>query len=321
MHPTLQGVDKNAQKSAVQGVAVKTNIHNVIAGEGPILADGGMGSTLFSLGLEPSIVPELWNVKHPEKIQGIHGDYIRAGAQIILTNSFGGNRIRLTLHGVEDRVVELNRAAARLARAEADAADHPVVVGGSIGPTGSLLAPLGALTLDQAQATFKEQAGALVEGGVDVFWIETMSDLEEVRAAVEGCRLVAADVPIVATMTFDTHGHTVMGVSPQDAVEALAEFNLIAIGANCGNGPEEIEAVIEKMYATNPEVVLVAKANAGAPRLEEGQLKYDATPESMADHAHKVQRLGARIIGGCCGSTPNHIQAMGSALGGGSTAT
>ena len=300
---------------------MKTSIHAVIASEGPILADGGMGTTLFSRGLEQGMVPELWNVEHPEEIRGIHGDYIRAGAQIILTNSFGGNRIRLSLHGVKDRVVELNRIAARLARAEADTVEHPVVVGGSIGPTGSLLAPLGALTFDQAQAAFKEQAGALVEGGVDVLWIETMLDLEEVRAAVEGCRVVAADVPIVATMTFDSHGHTAMGVSPQDAVKALAEFNLVAIGANCGNGPEEIEAVIEKMYATNPEVVLIAKSNAGAPRLEDGQPKYDATPESMADHALKVQRLGARIIGGCCGSTPDHIRAMSSALGGGSTAT
>jgi methionine synthase I (cobalamin-dependent) len=295
---------------------MKITIQDLIASREVVLTDGAMGTSLFSLGLERGKNLELWNIERPELVQGIHRDFIRAGAQIILTNSFGGNRILLTLHGLEARVDELNRVAAQLARTEADSADKPVVVAGSIGPTGSLLAPLGALTFDQALGTFEEQARALIDGGVDVLWIETMADLEEVRAAVEGCRNVVQDFPIVATMTFDTHGHTSMGVSPQDAIKRLAELNLVAIGGNCGNGPKEIETVIEKMHADSPEVILVAKSNAGAPRLEGDQPVYDATPEDMADHALRVRSLGASIIGACCGSTPDHIQAMNSALGG-----
>jgi len=298
--------------------AMKTTIQDLLTGNGAVLTDGAMGTSLFSLGLERGKTLELWNIERPELVQGIHRGYIQAGAQIILTNSFGGNRIILTLHGFEDRADELNRVAAQLARTEADSANKPVVVAGSIGPTGSLLAPLGALTFDQARATFEVQASALIDGGVDVLWIETMSDLEEVRAAVEGCRNVVQDFPIVATMTFDTHGHTSMGVSPQDAIKALTELNLVAIGGNCGNGPKEIENVVEKMHIDSPEVILVAKSNAGAPRLEGDQPVYDATPEDMADHALRVRSLGARIIGACCGSTPGHIQAMSSALGDGS---
>ena len=293
---------------------MNATLQELIATGEPILTDGGMGTMLLSLGLPRGVEPELWNVERPEEIRGIHRDYIEAGAQIILTNSLGGNRQRLSFHGLADRVVELNIAAAGLARAEAEAAEAPVVVAGSMGPTGAVMAPLGDLTFEQAKLAFVEQAGSLVEGGVDVLWIETMSDLEEVRAAVEGCRQVAPDIPIVATMTFDTHGHTVMGVSPQTAAEALSGLNLMALGGNCGNGPDEIEAAIEKMHSVVPDVVLVAKSNAGAPRIEGDHQVYDATPEIMADHALRVHHLGARIIGACCGSTPEHIRAMGRAL-------
>ena len=293
---------------------MNATLQELIATGEPILTDGGMGTMLLSLGLPRGVEPELWNVERPEEIRGIHRDYIEAGAQIILTNSLGGNRQRLSFHGLADRVVELNIAAAGLARAEAEAAEAPVVVAGSMGPTGAVMAPLGDLTFEQAKLAFVEQAGSLVEGGVDVLWIETMSDLEEVRAAVEGCRQVAPDIPIVATMTFDTHGHTVMGVSPQTAAEALSGLNLMALGGNCGNGPDEIEAAIEKMHSAVPDVVLVAKSNAGAPRIEGDHQVYDATPEIMAEHALRVHHLGARIVGACCGSTPEHIRAMGRAL-------
>ena len=278
---------------------MNATLRDLIATGEPILTDGGMGTMLLSRGLPRGVEPELWNVERPEEIRRIHRDYIEAGAQIILTNSFGGNRQRLSFHGLVDRVVELNIAAAGLARAEADAATTAVVVAGSMGPTGAVMAPLGDLTFEQAKLAYVEQAGSLVDGGVDVLWIETMSDLGEVRAAVEGCRQVAPDAPIVATMTFDTHGHTVMGVSPQSAAEALSGLDLMALGGNCGNGPDEIEAAIEKMRSVVPDAVLVAKSNAGAPHLKGEHQVYDATPEIMAEHALRVHQLGARIIGAC----------------------
>lgn len=278
-----------------------------------MIADGGMGTTLFAMGLERGDSPERWNADYPDRVRRVQREYIQAGAQIILTNTFGGNRLRLH-SDLADRTAELNLLAAQLARAEADAAAVPVVVAGDIGPTGKMMAPLGDLEFDAAVAVFAEQARALVEGGVDVLWVETMSDLEEARAALEACHNVAPGFPMVATMTFDTRGRTMMGVTPQQALEALSEFNLVALGGNCGNGPDEIEGVIEKMHAANPAVVLIAKANAGKPRLENGITVYDATPEVMGQYALRVRERGARIIGACCGSTPAHIQAITRAL-------
>ncbi|HEY43920.1 MAG TPA: methionine synthase [Anaerolineae bacterium] len=296
---------------------MNTSLQELIETGEVILADGGMGTMLLAFGLGRGVPPELWNVERIEQVREIHRDYIAAGAQIILTNSFGGNRRRLSFHDLSERTLELNEAAAHIARLEAEAAEAPVVVAGSMGPTGALMTPLGDLTFEEAQSTFEEQAGALIEGGVDVLWVETMSDLEEVRAAIKGCRQIAPEFPIVATMTFDAHGHTSMGVSPQVAVEALSGLNLEAMGGNCGNGPDEIEAVIEAMHQADPGIVLVAKSNAGAPRMEGGRQVYDATPEVMAEHALRVKNLGARIIGACCGSMPEHIRAMGHALRGG----
>lgn len=294
---------------------MQTTLQALLANGGVIVADGGMGTMLFAAGLERGHAPEPWNVEQPDKVRAIHRGYIEAGAQIILTNSFGGNRARLGMHGLAERAAELNRAAAQLARAEADAAAQPVVVGGSMGPTGQMLAPLGTLEFDDAVAIFAEQAGALVAGGVDVLWIETMSDLEEVRAAVTGSRQVALDMPIVATMTFDTKGRTMMGVKPEQAQSALADMGVIALGGNCGNGPDEIEGVIEKMHAATADLPLVAKANAGLPKMVDGVAVYDATPEVMADYARRVHERGARIIGACCGSTPAHVQAIAAAVG------
>ncbi len=293
---------------------MRTTLHDLLASNPVILADGAMGTMLFSAGLQNGESPELWNVEHPDRVRNVHRGYIEAGSQIILTNTFGCNRLRLQLHDLGARARELNLAAARLARAEADAALNAVAVGGSMGPTGSILAPYGTLAFDEAVAVFAEQALALVEGGVDVLWVETMSDLEEVRAAVAGCRQAAPDFPVVTTMTFDTHGRTMMGVTPQKALEGLSQLGVEALGGNCGNGPQEIEGVIEKMRAANPQIVLVAKSNAGLPHMESGTPVYDATPEVMADYAIKVRDLGARIIGGCCGSTPNHIRAMAQVL-------
>ncbi len=281
--------------------------------EGTVILDGGMGTMLFAAGLDSGNPPEEWNVLHPERIRAIHQGYIEAGARVILTNSFGGTRFRLKLHKLQDRVVELNRAAARIARAAADRADHLVVVAGSMGPTGEMLQPLGAMTFKEAQAAFAEQAAALAEGGVDVLWIETMSDLNEIRAAVAGAKS-AGNLPVVATMTFDTHGRTMMGVTPVQALETLGGLELAAFGGNCGNGPGEIEGVIHAMHQAEPGAMLVAKANAGLPKWVNNVLAYDGTPEVMADYAVKARHLGAKLIGACCGSTPTHIKAMAQAL-------
>ncbi len=293
---------------------MKTTLQDLLAMGMPIVADGATGTMLFEMGLQHGDSPELWNVEQTENIHKLHRGYIEAGSQIILTNTFGCNRNRLELHDLSDRVAELNTAAANIAREEADAAPNPVLVAGSIGPSGSILVPYGDLEFDDAVDLFAEQAAALAAGGVDVFWIETMSDLEEVRAAVEGCRRAAPDVPITATMTFDTNGRTMFGVKPEQALETVGGFGVAALGANCGNGIGEIETVMEKMGANRGETVLIAKSNAGIPQLINGVAVYDASPDDMAAYAVKVRGLGTTIIGGCCGSTPDHIRAIVRAL-------
>ncbi len=283
----------------------------------PILLDGAMGTMLIDAGLEQGNCPEMWNVEHPERIAEIHRKYIQAGSRLVLTNSFGGTSFRLEMHNDDlgERVVELNKAAAQIARAEADAAPHTVIVAGSMGPTGQLLEPMGTLTHETAKEAFAEQAQGLLEGGVDMFWIETMSDVNEVLAAVEGVRSVS-DLPISATMSFDTHGHTMMGVSPAKAVETLNTPDILVVGANCGTGSDELEEAIKAMREANPDAVLVAKANAGIPHIDaNGDVIYDGSPELMAEYALSVRDIGATLIGGCCGSNPTHIRAMAEALG------
>lgn len=293
---------------------MKASLQDLLAAQPTVLADGAMGTMLFARGLVQGESPERWNVEQPDKVRSVHRAYIEAGSQIVLTNTFGCNRVRLSTHDLEARAAELNEAGARNARAEADAAPNPVVVAGSMGPTGVMLAPYGTLEFDEAVGAFAEQAAALIAGGVDVLWVETMSDLEEVRAAVEGCRRAGAAFPVVATMTFDAHGRTMMGVTPVRALETLQSLNVIALGGNCGNGPDEIESVVTAMHAANPGMALVAKANAGLPRLTDAGAVYDATPEDMAHYALRVRDLGARVIGACCGSSPDHIRAMAEAL-------
>jgi 5-methyltetrahydrofolate--homocysteine methyltransferase len=279
-----------------------------------ILADGAMGTMLFEAGLQFGDPPEGWNLHHADRVRGVHRGYLHAGARILLTNTFGGNRFRLGMHNLEGRVPELNRAGARVAREAVQAAGGAAVVAGDIGPSGRILAPLGDMEFDEAVEGFAEQAGALAEAGVDLFWIETMSDLEEVHAAIEGVRRAAGDKPLITTMTFDTRGYTMMGVTPEEAARALLGWGASAVGGNCGNGPDEIEAVVRKMRAVAPEAVLVAKANAGIPRLEKGRAVYGAGPDEMAEYARAVTGAGARIVGACCGSTPAHLEAMAAAL-------
>ena len=276
----------------------------------PILADGAMGTMLFASGLEFGDPPEVWNITHPDIVRRVHRGYIDAGSRILLTNTFGGNRFRLSMHGNEKRVDELNRTAAILLRAEVDVARADAIVAGDIGPSGQIMAPLGTLDFDEAVDGFKEQARSLVAGGVDVLWIETMSALEEIHAAIEGARRAAPLIPIIATMTFDTRGRTMMGVTPEHAAEALIGWGVDAIGGNCGNGPDELVPVVQKMHAVAPDAVIVAKSNAGIPELVEMRTVYRTGPEEMAVRAMEFRDAGARIIGACCGSTPEHLRRM-----------
>ena len=279
----------------------------------PILLDGGMGTSLHAAGIEPGIAPDEWNLTHSDVIRDIHRAYIEAGSRVILTNTFGGSRYRLDFNNLGDRVADINRIGAQLARAEADAADHPVLVAGSMGPTGDLMEPYGTLTRAKAQAAFAEQAAALVKGGVDLLWIETMSDLDEVEAAFAGAREVC-DLEVAATLSFETRVHTMMGVSPTQAIERLRKMDLVAIGANCGTGSPDAELAIEAMRDVDPVSALIAKPNAGLPQFIEGEFTYSEDPAEMAKHALRLWALGAGLIGGCCGSTPDHLRAIASAL-------
>ena len=283
----------------------------LVRAKGPIVADGAMGTMLMANGLEFGDPPELWNLEHPEIIRRVQRAYAEAGAQVLLTNTFGGNRLRLELHGNASRVDELNRAAAVLAKVEANASDHPTLVAGDIGPSGQIMAAIGGtLTPDMAREVFAEQARALAAGGVDAIWIETMSDVSEAVAAIHGARDAAPGLPVIATMSFDTRGHTMMGVSPEQAAAALLDAGAVAVGGNCGNGPEELIPVIERMRAAHPDAVLVAKANVGIPQLVGMAVTYDTTPETMAEFARRFRDAGAGVIGACCGSTPAHLRAM-----------
>ena len=289
-------------------------IHSLLADNPYILTEGAMGTMLFASGLTQGYSPEFWNVEQPEKVAAIHQAYLDAGAQILLTNTFGGTRFRLALHKAQERVEELNIGAVKLLQKVAQTASRPVLVAGNIGPTGQVLLPYGEMSYDEAREAFAEQAAALIGAGVDLIWIETMADLEEVRAAIEGIRQISQDIPIMATMTFDTRGRTMMGVTPEKAVTTMVSFGASAVGGNCGNGPDEILGVIEKMHTTLPEAILVAKSNAGVPTLVGGRPVYGASPADIADSAVKVYNAGARIIGACCGSTPDHIKAIAQAL-------
>lgn len=289
------------------------NLADLLAEKRPLLADGATGTNLFAMGLEAGDTPETWNDIHPEKIRKLHQDFVDAGADIILTNSFGGNARRLMLHKLEHRVKELNAEAAKIARNIADHAGRPVIVAGSIGPTGDLFAPLGPITEDEAVDVFAEQMQGLVEGGADVMWIETMSAPEEMRAAVRAAQRVG--VPCTLTASFDTAGRTMMGLSPAAFPPFAAELAAapIAVGANCGVGAADLVASILAMKSSS-ELPIIAKANCGIPQWHGDHIHYSGTPELMADYTSLALDAGASIVGGCCGTSALHLAAMRRAL-------
>lgn len=276
-----------------------------------IIADGAMGTMLQAAGLPPGTPPEGWLLENPEAVIGVHRAYIDAGADLILTCTFGATEPRLERSGLGGRVGEINRRAVEIAR---EAAGSEVFVAGDIGPMGEFLAPLGELRYEEAVEIFAQQAGALAEAGVDVLYIETMAALEEVKAAVEGALRAGNGTPVTATLSFDSHGRTNMGVRPEEAAEALLDLDVSGLGANCGATLDMTLGAVERMHEVAPEMPLIAKPNAGKPRLVEDEVIYDATPEDMAAYARKFVDLGARIVGGCCGSTPEHIAAIARAL-------
>ena len=279
-----------------------------------ILADGATGTNLFNMGLTAGDAPEMWNVEHPDRIRALHQGAVDAGSDLFLTNSFGGNASRLKLHGAEGRVRELNRVAAEIGREVADAAGRPVVVAGSVGPTGEIMAPMGTLTHEGAVAMFHEQAEGLKEGGADVLWLETISAPEEFRAAAEGFAL--AGMPWCGTMSFDTAGRTMMGLTSADMAKMVAKIpnGPLAFGANCGVGASDLLRTVLGFAAAGPDRPLIAKGNAGIPKYHDGHIHYDGTPALMAEYAVLARDAGATIIGGCCGTTPEHLRAMREAL-------
>ena len=291
-------------------------ITRLLAERDVLLIDGAMGTNLFALGLANGAPGELWNVERPHDVRSVYQGFVDAGSDIILTNSFGSNRFRFALHKLQGRVRELNFAAAAIARDVADTAGRTVVVAGSMGPTGDVFEPLGPRTEAEAEEAFHEQAEALRDGGADVAWIETMFAENELRSAVKGAQ--RAGLPIVATMTFDTGGRTMMGTRPTDAIRMSKTLPArpLAFGANCGVGPAQLlDSVLGLVQGGEPGDVIVSKSNCGLPVMgDDMRVRYDGTPEVMAAYARLARDAGARIIGGCCGTTAAHVRAMAESL-------
>ena len=279
-----------------------------------LLADGATGTNLFNLGLEAGDAPEMWNVNKPENIRTLYKGAVDAGSDLFLTNTFGGNASRLKLHNAVDQVHELNRVGAAIGRDIADASGRTVIVAGSVGPTGDIMSPMGTLTHKIAVEMFHEQAEGLKAGGADVLWVETISAPEEFRAAAEAFAL--ADMPWCGTMSFDTAGRTMMGLTSTDMAKMVGKLDHqpIGYGANCGVGASDLLRTILGIAEHSGDATLISKGNAGIPKYHDGHIHYDGTPALMGDYAVLARNCGARIIGGCCGTTPEHLVAMRASL-------
>ncbi|MEL7107457.1 MAG: betaine--homocysteine S-methyltransferase [Pseudomonadota bacterium] len=279
-----------------------------------LLADGATGTNLFNMGLMSGDAPEFWNVDAPDKVRALHKGSVDAGSDLFLTNTFGGNAARLKLHDGQSRVHELNKAGAALGREIADASGRAVIVAGSVGPTGEIMEPMGALTHAIAVEMFHEQAEGLKAGGAHVLWVETISAKEEYKAAAEAARL--AGMPWCGTMSFDTAGRTMMGFTSTDLAAMVEKLDHppVAYGANCGVGASDLLRTVLGFAAGGSVRPVIAKGNAGIPKYHDGHIHYDGTPELMADYAVLARASGATIIGGCCGTTPDHLVAMRAAL-------
>ena len=278
-----------------------------------ILADGATGTNLFAMGLETGDPPEPWNVDHKDRIRALHQGFVDAGSDLFLTNSFGGTSFRLKLHSLEKRVFELNKAAGLIAREVADQADRRVIVAGAMGPTGEMIEPHGLMTPKDAADAFKAQAEGLAEGGVDVLWLETMYAMEELEAAMEAVKDIG--LPVCATMSFDTSGKTMMGITPSNLAKRSKDLNLSGFGANCGIGAPDLLATINDISKNvDPGTVVISKANCGIPEFVDGSIIYSGTEELMSQYVQIAMNSGAKIIGGCCGTSFDHVRAMRKAM-------
>ena len=275
---------------------------------GPLLADGAMGTMLYARGVPFDQCFDALNVDRPDLVTAIHGEYIAAGAELIETNTFGANRFKLSLHGLEDRVRATNVAGAAAARAAREASGRWVWIAGSIGPIGRPLAPLGTVKAGEARQAFAAQAKALAEGGVDLLIFETFSDLHELTEGVAAAKEVTG-LPIIAQMTFTHEGKTLLGHTPAEIVARLEELGVAVIGANCSVGSQGVLEVMEQMVLVS-RTPLSAMPNAGFPAYVNGRIIYFSAPQYMADYARQMVELGVTVVGGCCGTTPEHIQAM-----------
>ena len=290
------------------------SLQSILSERDWLLADGATGTNLFNIGLSPGEAPEFWNTDRPDDIRRLHADAVGAGSDLFLTNSFGANAARLKLHGAAGRAYELSKTAAELGRDVADAAGRPVIVAGSMGPTGEIMAPLGTLTREAAVEIFHEQAAGLKDGGADMVWVETISAPDEFRAAAEACG--RAGIAWCGTMSFDTAGRTMMGVT-SSAMAALVKKlspGPVAFGANCGVGAPDLLRTVLGLSDAAPGPPIIAKGNAGIPKYVDGHIHYDGTPDLMADYAALASDAGASIIGGCCGTTSVHLAKMREAL-------
>lgn len=274
-----------------------------------LLADGATGTLLQNIGLPVGDAPERWTLENPSAVREVARRYAEAGSDLIYTNTFGACRVRLERAGLADKFGELNRRAVALAREGVALAKSNVFVVGAIGPTGELLEPYGELPQDNARAAFLEQATELSDAGVDAFVCESFSDLTEALLALDAVKFVAK-VPVMVSMTFEPGGRTMMGVTPEDAVAQLSDAGAAVVGANCSVGPDVVEQVMRAMKLGRTEARLLAKPNAGLPKVADGKAIYELSPDAMAAFASRMNQLGVGIIGGCCGTTPEHIRAM-----------
>ncbi len=283
----------------------------------PLVCDGAMGTQLFARGLASGACGMLWNVERPGDVGGIHLAYRNAGCDLITTNSFGGSRFALKLHGLENRVAELNRAAARVARS---AAGENGWVLGDVGPFGDFLEPVGDTTADELREAFRAQIAALIEGGADAILVETMSDPAEAIVGIEAAKACAANVPVIATYAFQKTApgefRTMMGTSAAEAMQRATNAGAEIVGANCGTGLslDDYVKLAEQLVAAAGSAFVIVQPNAGSPRTENGRTIYDATPEEMAATATRLLAAGVSIIGGCCGTAPEHLAAMSRAV-------
>jgi methionine synthase / methylenetetrahydrofolate reductase(NADPH) len=281
----------------------------------PILCDGAMGTLLYEKGVFLNRCYDELNLSQPDLIRGIHDDYIASGAEIIETNTFGANHFRLARHGLADRTHDINVAGARLARdaANANKRGNDIYVAGSIGPIGMLIEPLGKTSREEVREAFREQAQALVEGGIDLFMLETFGYVEEIHQAILACRDAAPSIPIVALVTIDEDGNCLDGTEPETFGAKLADWGADVLGCNCSVGPVAMLDALERVRAVTDRP-LAAQPNAGMPRSVDGRNIYLSSPEYMASYARKFLRAGVQLVGGCCGTTPEHIKTMASAL-------